>query len=138
MCNISLREQFYLLITIVCSDFGVDTCPCLGRDIYTIFLWYICHIINVLCMKLKKKLYLREVNGEYIGVMDSELGLDYTKVIQLNETAAYLIEKTETREFAVEDWVALLVEEYEVSVERAEADVLRLIQALRDAHILEE
>lgn len=89
-------------------------------------------------MKLKKKLYLREVNGEYIGVMDSELGLDYTKVIQLNETAAYLIEKTETREFAVEDWVALLVEEYEVSVERAEADVLRLIQALRDAHILEE
>lgn len=137
MCNISLREQFYLLITIVCSVFGVDTCPCLGRGIYTIFLWYICHIINVLCMRLKKKLYLREVNGEYIGVMDSELGLDYTKVIQLNETAAYLIEKTETREFAVEDWVALLVEEYEVSVERAEADVLRLIQALRDAHILE-
>lgn len=89
-------------------------------------------------MKLKKKIYLREINGDHIGVMNSELGLDYTKVIQLNETAAYLIEQTEDRAFTPEEWTTLLLEEYDVTEEQARADVDRLIQSLKEAHILEE
>ena len=39
-------------------------------------------------MKLNAEIHLRELNGQKIGVIMTPLGLDYTKVLELNESAA--------------------------------------------------
>lgn len=78
-------------------------------------------------MKLKKNLTIRKIGDEYMMVSDSESGLDYTRVISLNESAAYLVEEVGQKEFTKEEWVALLMNKYSVDREMAEADVQVLI-----------
>lgn len=87
-------------------------------------------------MKLSKDIYIREVQGEYIGVMKSDLGLDYTRVIELNETAAYLIEASREEEVDEDKWVALLLERYDVAPDVARADVRVWIDKLKSQNIL--
>ncbi len=78
-------------------------------------------------MKLKKNLTIRKIGDEYVMVSDSESGLDYTRVISLNESAAYLVEEVGQKEFTKEEWVVLLMNKYSVDREMAEADVQVLI-----------
>lgn len=87
-------------------------------------------------MKLKETLSLRKVADEYIAIMTVDGVVDYTRAIALNETAAYLIEQTELREFSPEEWAKLLVDKYDVTVEQARSDVDALIQSLREIGIL--
>jgi hypothetical protein len=80
-------------------------------------------------MKIKKGFQLQNVCGEHIIIPAGEENIDFSHIISLNPTAAYLWEKiAEKAEFTIEDMVQLLLDEYEV-----EADV-----ALEDCKLIAE
>lgn len=81
-------------------------------------------------MKLKDNLTIRKIGDEYMMVSDSGSGLDYTRVISLNNSAAYLVQEVHQKEFTPQEWVQLLMDKYDVDKERAEADVQTLIDKL--------
>lgn len=79
-------------------------------------------------MKLNKDLILREVGGEYMIVNPFSDTVDMTQVYSLNETAAWLWQQMEGKEFTVPEMVAVLREEYEVDEETATTDLTELCQ----------
>ena len=89
-------------------------------------------------MKLNKDLVLREVGGEYMIVNPFSDTVDMTQVYSLNETAAWLWQQMEGKEFTVADMVAVLQEEYEVDEETATADLTELTQQWIAAGLAQE
>lgn len=89
-------------------------------------------------MKLKKDLTVRKIGDEYMMVSDSGTGLDYTRVISLNESAAYLVQEVEQKEFTKEEWITLLMDKYNVEKERAEKDVQALINKFLKEGLFDE
>lgn len=81
-------------------------------------------------MRLKENFTIRKVGDEYMMISDSGSSLDYTRVISLNSTAAYLIEETKQEDFTNEVWIALLTEKYDVEEDIAKSDVDLLIKKL--------
>ena len=66
-------------------------------------------------MKIRKGLQLQNVCGEHIIIPAGEENMDFSQIISLNPTAAYLWENiAEKEEFSIEDMVELLLAEYEV------------------------
>ncbi len=88
-------------------------------------------------MKLKENLAVRKIGNEYIMVSENGSGLDYTRVISLNSSAAYLIEKVGHNVFTENEWVELLIEKYGIEREIAETDVNKLIEKLQKENLLE-
>jgi len=95
-------------------------------------------IRNIKQMKLNKDLILREVGGEYMIVNPFSDTVDMTQVYSLNETAAWLWQQMEGKEFSVADLVAVLREEYEVDEETATADLTELCQQWIAAGLAQE
>lgn len=87
-------------------------------------------------MRIKDQISLRKIADEYIMIVGSGDSLDYTQAVSLNDSAAYLIEQVQGRDFSTQDWVELLTERYEVDLEQAAADVEQLIQMLIQAEIV--
>ena len=65
-------------------------------------------------MKTKKGFVLRNVCGENIIVAEGKENIDFTKIISMNETAAYLWKNVEGKEFDSDTLMSLLINEYEV------------------------
>ncbi len=82
-------------------------------------------------MKLKDNLTIRKIGDEYMIVSESGSGLDYTRVISLNKSAAYLVQEVLQKEFTQEEWATLLVDKYDVDKDTAKADVQALIDKLK-------
>ena len=89
-------------------------------------------------MKLKKNLTIRKIGDEYMMVSDSGSGLDYTRVISLNKSAAYLVQEAQNKEFTQEEWVGMLMDKYEVDRDRAETDVKALIDKFTKEGLFDE
>ncbi len=89
-------------------------------------------------MKLKDNLTIRKIGDEYMMVSESGSGLDYTRVISLNKTAAYLVQEVHQKEFTKEEWVELLIDKYDVDKEKAETDVQALIDKLAKEGLFDE
>ena len=89
-------------------------------------------------MKLKDNLTIRKIGDEYMMVSDSGSGLDYTRVISLNKTAAYLVQEVQQKEFTKEEWVELLIDKYDVDKEKAATDVQALIDKLAKEGLFDE
>ena len=87
-------------------------------------------------MRIKDQISLRKIADEYIMIVGSGDSLDYTQAVSLNDSAAYLIEQVQGRDFTAQDWVELLTERYEVDLEQAAADVEQLIQMLIQAEVV--
>ena len=88
-------------------------------------------------MKLKDNLAVRKIGSEYMMVSESGSGLDYTRVISLNSSAAYLIEEVGHNIFTEDEWIDLLINKYGISKEIAKADVDKLIEKLQKENLLE-
>ena len=74
-------------------------------------------------MKIKEGFQLQNVCGEHIIIPAGEENIDFSHIISLNPTAAYLWEKiAEKAEFTIKDMVQLLLEEYEVEEDVAIED----------------
>ena len=77
-------------------------------------------------MKINQGLELREMCGEHIVIGTGVENIDFSKVVSLNESAAYLWNEVKDREFTPNDLAALLMEEYEVDEAVAMADAAAL------------
>lgn len=88
-------------------------------------------------MKQKKGFNLRNVCGEQIIVAEGKENIDFSNIISMNESSAYLWQKLEEKEFSVEDMAKLLTEEYEVDEATALNDCKELTTLWREAEIIE-
>ena len=89
-------------------------------------------------MRKKDGFVLREVCGEKVIVGEGLGAIDFGKLVSLNDTAAWLWNKTgEMGEFDADSLAALLCEVYDVSLETARADVENLLNQWQDLGIVE-
>ena len=84
-------------------------------------------------MKMKQGFELMDVCGEAVVVAHGKENIDFSKVISLNESAAYLWRKVEGQEFDAQTLAQLLTEEYEVDVDTALRDAQKMMQDWQDA-----
>ena len=77
-------------------------------------------------MKINQGFELREMCGEHIVIGTGVENIDFSKVISLNESAAWLWKEVEGKEFTPETLATLLVEQYEVDADVALADAKAL------------
>jgi len=80
---------------------------------------------------------LRNLAGEHIVVGEGLRQINFNKMIVLNETAAFLWEKLEGKNFSLDDMVALLLDTYDVSEDIARRDAQALADKLAENGILE-
>lgn len=79
-------------------------------------------------MRLNSNIQIHEVAGERIAMMHDNDQM--TRVISLNETAIYLWNALQDKDFEKDDIVSLLLEQYEVDAKTAEKDALIWINNL--------
>lgn len=89
-------------------------------------------------MKLIEGLVLRPLGKDYIVTGEGLARIDFSKVVSLNATAAWLWEQVQERDFTPEDLTALLTGRYDVDVQTARADVEKLLVSWREAGVIEE
>ena len=88
-------------------------------------------------MKTKKGFRLRNICGENIIVAEGVENIDFSRIISMNESSAFLWSKIVNTEFAVSDLVSYLTNEYDVDHQTAENDVNALIKSWIEAGIVE-
>ena len=90
-------------------------------------------------MKIKEGFEIQNVCGEYIIVPAGVENVDYSRIISLNETAAYLWENVAAKEsFTIDDMVEILLNEYEVEEEIAREDCGLIIERWDEMGIIEK
>ena len=90
-------------------------------------------------MKVKKGFELQNVCGEYIIVPAGIENVDFSRIISLNPTAAFLWEKVSSlEEFTIETLVGALLEEYEVEEAVAREDCALIIERWAEMELIEQ
>lgn len=89
-------------------------------------------------MKTKKGFNLRQVCGEQIIVAEGKENIDFSKIISMNESSAYLWNAVAGKDFTAEDLTRLLTEEYEVDETTARKDAGAVVRQWIEAGIVEE
>lgn len=89
-------------------------------------------------MKTKNGFNLRTVCGEHIIVAEGLENIDFSRIINLNESAAFLWKNVQGKSFNVRTLTDLLLNEYEVDQETAQDHVEQLIDAWEKAGIIEK
>ena len=87
-------------------------------------------------MKTKKGYTLRTLGQEYILVAEGLEAVDFSRMISMNESAAFLWKMVEDKDFEAETLVDLLLDEYDITREVAEKDVASLLQTWQEANII--
>ena len=77
-------------------------------------------------MKINKGFELREMCGEHIVIGTGVENIDFSKVISLNESAAWLWREVEGKEFTPQSLAELLMQQYDVDEATALADATAL------------
>lgn len=87
-------------------------------------------------MKIKDDFILRKVADSYVVVPVGSMTLNFNGIINLNETGAFLFGILQKG--AVEqELLQKMLDEYDVSVEKAKSDIDDFISKLKEADILE-
>lgn len=79
-------------------------------------------------MKAKPGFKLHKICGENIIVAEGRENIDFTYIINMNDTSAYLWNAVEGKDFDDKALAKLLTDEYEVDYDTALADANTLIQ----------
>lgn len=87
-------------------------------------------------MKIRKGFTLRSLGKEFILVPEGLEAVDFTRMISMNESAAFLWKALEDKEFDNETMIQLLIDEYDVSRDVAEKDVDSFLQTLKKADVV--
>ena len=87
-------------------------------------------------MKIKKDFILRKVADSYVVVPVGKLTLDFNGIINLNETGAFLFGLLQERA-EKEDLLRKMLEEYDVTPEKAAADIDVFLKKAEEADVLE-
>lgn len=90
-------------------------------------------------MKVKKGFNLKNICGSNILVAEGLENIDFSSIISMNETAAYLWHKVENGvEFTNEDLASLLLDEYDVDKDTALNDCKDITAKWLEAGIIME
>jgi len=88
-------------------------------------------------MRKKKGFTLRTICGENIIVGEGIENIDFSRIISMNESAAYLWKEIKDSEFTVDSLTQLLLKEYEVDEATARSDAEALTKKWLEAGIIE-
>ena len=88
-------------------------------------------------MKIKEGFELMDVCGEAVVVAHGKENIDFSKVISLNESAAYLWRSVAGTDLDAEQLTRLLTEEYEVDEAMARRDAEKVMEDWRAAGLAE-
>jgi myo-inositol-1-phosphate synthase len=88
-------------------------------------------------LKIKDGFILKEVAGSFIVVPVGDNLVDFSEMITLNETGAFLWEALQSKK-TTEQLVDEMVGEYDVSKHIAKADVEDFIELLKREKLLED
>ncbi|MBP8777902.1 MAG: PqqD family protein [Bacteroidaceae bacterium] len=88
-------------------------------------------------MKQKQGFNLRHVGSEHIIVAEGLENIDFSKIISLNDSAAFLWTKVKDKEFTIKDLAELLIEEYDIDDATASTDAEVLAESWVKADIVE-
>ena len=89
-------------------------------------------------MKVKNGFNLREVCGENIIVAEGDENIDFSNIISMNESSAYLWQEVQKlNNFTIDTLTQLLCEQYEIDEETAKKDVTTLATQWAAAGIIE-
>lgn len=87
-------------------------------------------------MKIKQDFILKKIAGNYVVVPVRRQAVDFSGIIKLSESGAFLWEKLQNGADR-EELIAALLEEYLVDQATAERDVDRFIEKLNEVDLLE-
>lgn len=90
-------------------------------------------------MRLKEGLTVRKVGDDYVIVAPEQGMVDLSKVYSLNETAAWLWEQLQDKDFEFQDLITLIREQYDVdslSEEQLGKDMKELVSFFRENGLL--
>jgi len=87
-------------------------------------------------MKIDSKVRVRDIAGEKVVIIQGRYGADLTRLVQLNDSAVWLLEQLAGRDFEAVDVRDLLCSRYEVDPETAEHDAAAWIEKLRESGLL--
>lgn len=89
-------------------------------------------------MKVKNGFNLREVCGEHIIVAEGDENIDFSNIISMNESSAYLWEEVQKMDtFTVDNLVELICNQYEIDEATARKDAIALAAQWGTAGIIE-
>ena len=88
-------------------------------------------------MKIKAGFVLKDVGDNHIVVPVGAQTVDFRCMITLNETGAFLWKLLENEQ-TEQSLVATLLQEYDVTEDRAAADVAAFLANLKDSALLED
>ena len=88
-------------------------------------------------MKIKPDFTIVQVADDYLLVPVNDQMERFNGTVVLNEVSAFLLEKLKT-ERSAEELASLLTDEFDVDAETAKADVLALIDKMRETGIIDE
>ena len=89
-------------------------------------------------MKVKTGFNLREVCGEHIIVAEGDENIDFSNIISMNESSAYLWEEVQKMDtFTVDNLVELICNQYEIDEATARKDAIALAAQWGTAGIIE-
>lgn len=90
-------------------------------------------------MRLKDRLILREVAGQYVIVPTGKRVQEVTSIVYISASAAYLWDYMKDHEFEKEDLVQRIMEHYTgVTEEKAREDIEKFLKILADNNILDD
>ena len=78
-------------------------------------------------MRLKEGLVLEEVCGEYILILVGKENVDFSNIVNFNESSALIWKAIHGKEFTLEDMQKILLDNYEVEEQEALSDCEELI-----------
>lgn len=88
-------------------------------------------------MRIKEGLFLHHLGDECIVMQDGSSNVDFSRIINLNPTAAWLWTEICQYDFNASGIAQLLEEHYNVSTEQARQDADAFIKMLQEADITE-
>ena len=88
-------------------------------------------------MKIKEGFVLRTICGQSVISGEGKSNVNFSKLVSLNDTAAFLYKAAEGKEFTPETLADLLLEEYEVDRETALKDATALCEQWKEIGIIE-
>lgn len=87
-------------------------------------------------MKTRKGYILRSLGKEFVLVAEGLDAVDFSRMVSLNESAAFLWKSVEDKDFEAETLVELLLDEYGITREVAEKDVAALLQTWKETDMI--
>lgn len=88
-------------------------------------------------MKIKDNFELKEIADRIVAIPTNENVVDFSSVIMLNETSAFLWNLLKENDMTKEELVKSLLSEYDADEKTALSDVSEFIEELKKAEVLE-